>query len=61
VTPIPATLGLALAISVLATLYLGILPNRVLQYAQESAQELLAPPSSVPAPPALQAQTALPQ
>jgi NADH-quinone oxidoreductase subunit N len=43
VTPIPFGLGLALVISVLATLYLGVLPNRVLQYAQQSAQALLAP------------------
>jgi NADH-quinone oxidoreductase subunit N len=40
-TPIPFGLGLALAVSMVATLYLGILPNRVLQYAQQSAQELL--------------------
>ena len=48
VTPVPFGLGFALAISVAATLYLGILPNRVLQYAQQSAQELLPPsPASV--------------
>ncbi len=41
VTPIPFGLGLALGVSIVATLYLGILPNRVLQYAQQSAQELL--------------------
>ena len=41
VTPIPFGLGLALAISLLATLYLGILPNRILQVAQHSAQDLL--------------------
>ena len=40
-TPIPAGLGVALAVSILATLYLGMLPDRVLQYAQESAQSLL--------------------
>jgi len=34
-------LGTALAITVLVTLYLGILPNRVLQIAQHSAQDLL--------------------
>jgi NADH-quinone oxidoreductase subunit N len=34
-------LGLALAISFVATLYLGILPNRVLQVAQHSAQDLV--------------------
>ena len=41
VTPIPFGLGLALTASMVATLYFGILPNRVLQYAQQSAQELL--------------------
>jgi NADH-quinone oxidoreductase subunit N len=46
VTPVPFGLGLALAISIAATLYLGILPNRVLQYAQQSGQELLPPPPS---------------
>jgi NADH-quinone oxidoreductase subunit N len=61
VTPIPAALGLALALSILATLYLGILPNGVLRYAQESAQELLAPPSGTQIPADVQAQTALPQ
>ncbi len=45
-TPIPFGLGLALAVSMVATLYLGILPNRVLQYAQQSAQELLPQPFS---------------
>jgi NADH:ubiquinone oxidoreductase subunit 2 (subunit N) len=46
VTPISFGLGLALALSLLATLYLGILPNRVLQIAQRSAQELLPQPSA---------------
>jgi NADH-quinone oxidoreductase subunit N len=41
VTPVPAALGAALAISVAATLYLGILPGRVLEYASRSAAELL--------------------
>jgi len=40
VTRIPFGLGVALAASIVATLYLGILPNGILQYAQESAQEL---------------------
>jgi NADH-quinone oxidoreductase subunit N len=40
-TPIPASLGAALAISVAATLYLGILPGRVLEYAARSAADLL--------------------
>jgi NADH-quinone oxidoreductase subunit N len=43
VTLIPFGLGAALALSLAATLYLGILPNRVLQYTQKSAQELLPP------------------
>ena len=38
---VPFALGTALALSMIATLYLGILPNRVLQYAQQSAQALL--------------------
>jgi len=46
VTPVPFGLGVALAVSVLATLYLGVLPNRVLQSAQQSAQDLLAQPPS---------------
>ena len=41
VSSIPFGLGTALAVSFVATLYLGILPGRVLQYAQQSAQELL--------------------
>jgi NADH-quinone oxidoreductase subunit N len=50
VTPVPFGLGLALAISLAATLYLGILPDRVLQYAQQAAQQLLPQPlSAVPA------------
>lgn len=42
VAPVPAGLAAALGLTVLATLYLGILPNRVLQYAQESAQTLVS-------------------
>ncbi len=50
VTPVPFGLGTALAVSLVATLYLGILPNRVLHYAQQSAQDLLAQPQmSIPA------------
>jgi len=41
VTRVPMGLGVALAVSVIATIYLGILPNRVLQIAQHSAQDLL--------------------
>jgi len=41
VAPVSASLATALAISVAATLYLGILPGRVLEYASRSASELL--------------------
>ncbi len=54
VTPISFGLGTALAVSILATLYLGILPNRVLQTAQHSAQDLLpqqSAPSAAQIPP----------
>lgn len=47
VSPVPFGVGVALAVSVVATLYLGILPNRVLEYTQQSAQELL-PQSPAP-------------
>jgi NADH-quinone oxidoreductase subunit N len=46
VAPIPFGLGLALAVSIVATLYLGVFPNRVLQYTQHSAAELLPQPPS---------------
>jgi NADH-quinone oxidoreductase subunit N len=41
VAPIPATLGVALAVSLAATIYLGVLPGDVLQYASRSAAELM--------------------
>jgi NADH-quinone oxidoreductase subunit N len=37
ISPIPLSLGAALAISVVVTLYLGILPGRVLEYARAAA------------------------
>jgi NADH-quinone oxidoreductase subunit N len=40
-SPIPVGLGTALAISAAATIYLGVLPGRVLDYAARSAAELL--------------------
>jgi NADH-quinone oxidoreductase subunit N len=43
VLPIPASLGAALAITLAATIYLGVLPGRVLGYAQRSAKEMLQP------------------
>jgi NADH-quinone oxidoreductase subunit N len=36
VTPVPAGLGFALALSLALTIYLGVLPNRVLEYASRS-------------------------
>jgi NADH-quinone oxidoreductase subunit N len=41
VTRVPATLGIGLAMCLAATIYLGVLPGRVLGYAIESAQDLL--------------------
>jgi NADH-quinone oxidoreductase subunit N len=48
VTPVPLTARLALAVCVIATLYLGLFPSRVLQYAQGSAQQLVQ--HSIPDP-----------
>ena len=41
VTRIPAGLGIGLAISLIATIYLGVLPGRVLDYALRGAQDLM--------------------
>ena len=41
VTSIPLALGAALVLSLAATIYLGVLPGRVLDYATQSAYELL--------------------
>jgi NADH-quinone oxidoreductase subunit N len=41
VTPVPFALALALAACMAATLHLGLFPGGVLQYAQDSAQQLL--------------------
>jgi NADH-quinone oxidoreductase subunit N len=41
VTPVPVPLGIALATCLAATLYLGTFPNSVLQYAQDSARQLV--------------------
>ena len=40
VTPAPAATSLAIAVCVLATLYLGVLPGRVLDFATQSARTL---------------------
>ena len=41
IAPIPTGLGWALAISLVATIYLGVLPGRILDYASRSVAELL--------------------
>jgi len=41
IAPVPAGLGSALAISLMATIYLGVLPGRILDYASRSVTELL--------------------
>ncbi|HKM48658.1 MAG TPA: NADH-quinone oxidoreductase subunit N [Terriglobales bacterium] len=41
VTPVPAAAALAIAVCVLATLYLGVLPGRVLDYGASSARQLV--------------------
>jgi NADH:ubiquinone oxidoreductase subunit 2 (subunit N) len=42
VTPVPATAGVAITACVLMTLYLGVLPGRVLDYADRSARQLVS-------------------
>ena len=46
VTPVPSALAVALAISLIVTIYLGVLPNRVLRYTQNAAQSLVQQPVS---------------
>ncbi len=41
ISPIPFSLGAALAISVAATIYLGVMPGRVLEYASQAASGLM--------------------
>ena len=48
VTPVPWGLGVALALSVAATLYLGILPDRILQFTRQSALEVVQQSVSAP-------------
>jgi NADH-quinone oxidoreductase subunit N len=50
VTPVPFALGVTLTACIAATLYLGIFPSRILQYAQDSAQQLVE--QALPAAPA---------
>jgi NADH:ubiquinone oxidoreductase subunit 2 (subunit N) len=46
VTKIPIALGTAMALSLFATIYLGVLPGRVLNYAQRAAIELVQAPAA---------------
>lgn len=41
--PVPVALGAALAITLAFTIYLGVLPDRLLNYAQRSAYQLIQP------------------
>ena len=50
VTRVPFALGTALVISLAATIYLGVLPGRVLGYAQRAANELVEAPASARLP-----------
>ncbi|HZE27506.1 MAG TPA: NADH-quinone oxidoreductase subunit N [Terriglobales bacterium] len=43
VLPVPLGLGVALVITLAATIYLGVLPGRVLDFAQRSAKQLVHP------------------
>jgi NADH-quinone oxidoreductase subunit N len=51
VTRVPLPLGLALASCMVATIYLGIFPGRVLRYTQDSAQQLVRQSSPAPETP----------
>ena len=55
VTKIPFALGTALVISLAATIYLGVLPGRVLGYAQRAAGELMQAPASAASVPSVTA------
>jgi NADH-quinone oxidoreductase subunit N len=49
VTRVPFALGMALAACLVATLYLGLFPSRVLRYTRDSAQQLVQQaPSDIP-------------
>ena len=54
VTPVPLALRLAIVLCMISTIYLGIFPGSVLQYAQDSALQLVQqpPPATVLANPA---------
>jgi NADH-quinone oxidoreductase subunit N len=48
VTPVPLGLGIALAVTLAATIYMGVLPNRLLRDAQQSARSVLQHPENPP-------------
>lgn len=49
VTRVPAATGIAVTVCILLTLYLGVLPGRVLDYAAQSARQLVSDPTPVTA------------
>ena len=48
VLPIPVALGAALGITLAATFYLGVVPDRMLGFVQRSSQQLLRPERAAP-------------
>jgi len=48
VSRVPFSLGMSLVACVAATIYLGLFPGRVLQYTQDSAQQVVQPSLPVP-------------
>lgn len=50
VLPIPPALGAALAITLVATIYLGVVPDRMLTFLRQSAQQLLQEPTPAQQP-----------
>jgi NADH-quinone oxidoreductase subunit N len=59
VAPVPVGVGLALVMTLVATVYLGVLPDKVLQYAQQSAQGLLPSPTAASSPAEVQPRAAI--
>jgi NADH-quinone oxidoreductase subunit N len=49
VTRVPAATAIAITVCILLTLYLGVLPGRVLDYAAQSARQLVSDPTPVTA------------
>jgi NADH-quinone oxidoreductase subunit N len=48
VTAVPPAAGLAIAVCVLATLYLGVFPGRVLDFTTESAHQIIHDEGTLP-------------